>query len=81
MHVISRLVRVINHAHRFGDLVIFVVSCENDYGRMISKSLDHFFSFILDVCIKLFVGWVLLSAGALDEKAYESTTKHEILPD
>jgi hypothetical protein len=48
---------------------------------MISESLDHFFSFILDVCIKLFVGWVLLSAGALDERAYESTTKHEILPD
>jgi hypothetical protein len=48
---------------------------------MISESLDRFFSFILDVCIKLFVGWVLPSAHILNEETYKGTTKHEILPD
>lgn len=48
---------------------------------MISESLDHFFSFILDVCVELFVGWVLSLAYNHNEKAYKSTTKHEILPD
>jgi hypothetical protein len=40
-------------------LVIFVVACEDDHGRVVSESLDHLFSFVLDVGVDLVVGRVL----------------------
>jgi hypothetical protein len=49
VHVVTRFVTIVDNAHRFCDLIILVVAGENDDGRVVSESLDHFFSFILDI--------------------------------
>ena len=59
MHVITRLVGIVNDTLLFGDLVIFVVACEDDHRGVISESFDYFLGLVFDVGVQLVVGWVL----------------------
>ena len=59
VHIVSRVIAVIHHPLALGDLVVFVVACKDDDGRVIAQSPDDVLGFALDIVVDFFVRRVL----------------------